>query len=431
MVLGQVPDSEWSPSWSSSVMIGGVAAAAAEQDDPFSSSSISATTPSLFSQPPPSLPLQLSGDDQEEIINLKDQLSERDSRIAELEEEIATFTSRETILIQSQEKVVHDSKKLSLDFAELQLALEKATYEASEGKLSLDSLRDEKTLLESRLDSQGLELAGLRARLVDLEHQRQEQQSKKERLTDSLSSNTLQAATSEIKSLKSQLEAKIAHVENSESTISLLSAALENSREERECMAARLHTVQDNLKQVQAEYQELLEHTFPSSHEDDGDEEGKVSVDRFGQQEEEERKVAEKGWMDQVEQLRGETEYLQSLVQHKEAEIKDLQGLVSSLKVQQSTASSCTSASSLKQHQTASSVAVTGGENSAESKISFLQSALDQVSHLQTQLLLQNGQLKREVDAQAKKLMSRSERISRVEGQLTTVLADKSEMETR
>ena len=409
---GQVPDSEWS----SDYYEGNTSAAAAEE--PFTLSFTNEA--SIFNESPPESKMYL--DTLQEYIQrdteLQDRLADRESRISDLQDEIDTLKGNEEKLKSQMEESLQHSKKNSHDISEMKLLLEKSNYEAQESALSMEGLREENTILATRVDSLKLELESRKfSAQLSLEEEK--------------SPSDLAIKTSK---LRVDLEQTQSQLFDSNSTISHLNTALENIKEENDCTTRRLETVQETLVQVQIEYQELLEQAFPTHHSGDT---------ILSEREDLESRVHEK-LEAQIEQLNQETNYLKDILAHKEVEISDLNELAQdhlkmneSLKMQvkralekskadlqQSTGNALSKFNVIKDQENPHS-------QGDASRSAFLKSAFDQLGLVQSQLLIQNNQLKNEAVLMAKKLESRSERIGRIESQLSEALQQNSILETR
>lgn len=424
-------------------------AARAETPRPDSRVGDRSSTPSLV----------LEKDEREEFLRreneLQDQLAEKETHIANVERSLREAREELKSMRENAGRSGKDNERLETEVNELRMQLEKVTYESKEATITMDGLREANSELTSELDEVKQQLLDVRMKAKETTAALDEKEKKKAEkmakmmagfdLGDDVFSNNerkLQGLISRVDALHQVSSAgeTIAPDDVLELRQSLLETqgfirqaelTMNDRGEFGELQDNRRAELEKKLEEVQREYEGLLARNLS---EDDV---------------EEIRERLEKAFIDRKDVETAAVEDLKTEISHKDEELSKLR---KSLNDNESRSTTNGAASKTLQQQIAefdamkkslmrdlqnrcervveleislddareqyNNVLRSSNNRAQQKKMAFLERNLEQLTHVQRQLVEQNSSLKKEVAIAERKLIARNERIASLESLL-------------
>lgn len=410
-----------------------------------------------------STPITLEKDEKDEFLRreneLQDQLSERESQLAASEKALKEAREELIFLRDHDSKTVKENEKLSTDVNELKMNLEKISFESKEAQITMDGLKEANTELTTELDELKQQLLDVKMSTKEASAHLDEKEKKKaERMAKMMAGFDLggevfsdnerlvrevverldyltehQASGDEITT--EDLQDLRKRLVETQGIIRQAELSLGQRSEEHEAASRRREELERRLLAVEKDYSNLLEKKVGES--DTADLKSKLE-----QAYESKRDVE----TEMLEELRTEIGKKSEENEKLKASVEDLQrrakagtngALPNGKTVAQQMADFDVMKKSLMRdlqnrcervveleisldetREQYSNVLRTSNNRAQQKKMAFLERNLEQLTHVQRQLVEQNSGLKKEVAIAERKLIARNERIQSLEGLL-------------
>ena len=408
----------------------------------------------------------LERDEREDFLRreneLQDQLSEKESQLSTAEERLREARQDLQQLKENTGRSGRDNERLNTEVSELKMHLERVAFEGKEALITMDSLKEANSELTIELDEVKQQLLDVRVSARETSAALDEKEKKKaERMAqmmagfdmgnevisenesairqcidiiDSLHATSAageMVAPDDLKDIKTRLLEAQGIVRQAE--ISMQATTETGMGQNR-----RKDELEDRLASVEREYEELLERNLSEADV----EEVKVRLEeayvnrretQIGRAEDLQEEIARH--VEDNQRLRTSVENLQRLSQPSAA--NGAPQTPNSKLVQQQMADFDVMKKSLMRdlqnrcervveleisldetREQYNNVLRSSNNKAQQKKMAFLERNLEQLTHVQRQLVEQNGSLKKEVAIAERKLMARNERIMSLEGLL-------------
>ena len=408
----------------------------------------------------------LERDEREEFLRreneLQDQLSEKESQLSTAEERLREARQELQQLKENTGRNGRDNERLNSEVSELRMHLERVTFEGKEALITMDSLKEANSELTAELDEVKQQLLDVRISARETSAALDEKEKKKaERMAqmmagfdmgnevvsenegtirqcietiDSLHATTAageMVALNDLKDIKTRLLEVQGIVRQAD--ISAQATTKTGTGRDR-----RKDELEDRLASIELEYEELLERNLSEADV----EEVKARLEeayanrreiQIGRAEDLQEEMARQ--VEDNQRLRTSVENLQRLSQASAA--NGASSTPNSKLVQQQMADFDVMKKSLMRdlqnrcervveleisldetREQYNNVLRSSNNKAQQKKMAFLERNLEQLTHVQRQLVEQNGSLKKEVAIAERKLMARNERIMSLEGLL-------------
>lgn len=462
-----VPKESWAPPLAG---IAGVTRAEARAPRPSTPSKLTpdisrAETPILSDRSAtPSLPLEK--DEREEFLRreneLQDQIAERESQIANVEKNLREAKEELTYLKEHDTKTTRENERLTGEINDFKMQLERLSFESKEAQITMDSFKEANSELTTELDEVKQQLldAKMSARetsavLDEKEKRKAEKMAKmmagfdiggeafsdgerliKEAIShiDALHQQSLAGeavSPDEFNELKARFQETQGIVRQAELSLYGNSNSDTSSRRQVE--------LQERLEAVERDYEELLERNL--SEADVSEVKSKLQA-AYGNKQDVQVEMVDNLKAD-IAQKSAENSRLKALSDELSQKLKSGvpvtgSGLTSNGKtVQQQIAEFDVMKKSLMRdlqnrcervveleisldetREQYNNVLRSSNNRAQQKKMAFLERNLEQLTHVQRQLVEQNGSLKKEVAIAERKLIARNERIQSLESLL-------------
>jgi kinesin family member 5 len=461
-----VPRDKWAPP----ITALGVSKAAAQPPRPSTPSRLTtesrADTPAISERSAtPSLPLDK--DEREEFLRreneLQDQIAEKETQIAAVEKTIRETKEELTYLKDHDTKTNRDNERLSGEVNEFKMQLERLTFESKEAQITMDGLKEANAELTAELDEVKQQLLDVKmsaketsAVLDEKEKKKAEKMAKMmagfdlggdvfsdnersiKRVIDQVDALHIQSAAGEAIAPDELQELRAALVETQgivrQAELSLYGSSSVDTN------AKRREELEDRLEAVEREYEELLERNLSDA---DIDEVKQRLAHAYSNKQDMQVSL--------VEELKADLAQKSAEIQKFKAVNEDLQrkvkiggvangtagGMANGKTVQQQIAEFDVMKKSLMRdlqnrcervveleisldetREQYNNVLRSSNNRAQQKKMAFLERNLEQLTHVQRQLVEQNGSLKKEVAIAERKLIARNERIQSLESLL-------------
>ena len=461
-----VPRDKWAPP----ITALGVSKAAAQPPRPSTPSRLTtesrADTPAISERSAtPSLPLDK--DEREEFLRreneLQDQIAEKETQIAAVEKTIRETKEELTYLKDHDTKTNRDNERLSGEVNEFKMQLERLTFESKEAQITMDGLKEANAELTAELDEVKQQLLDVKmsaketsAVLDEKEKKKAEKMAKMmagfdlggdvfsdnersiKRVIDQVDALHIQSAAGEAIAPDELQELRAALVETQgfvrQAELSLYGSSSVDTN------AKRREELEDRLEAVEREYEELLERNLSDA---DIDEVKQRLAHAYSNKQDMQVSL--------VEELKADLAQKSAEIQRFKAVNEDLQrkvkiggvangtagGMANGKTVQQQIAEFDVMKKSLMRdlqnrcervveleisldetREQYNNVLRSSNNRAQQKKMAFLERNLEQLTHVQRQLVEQNGSLKKEVAIAERKLIARNERIQSLESLL-------------
>ncbi|KAJ5606644.1 hypothetical protein N7510_009425 [Penicillium lagena] len=403
--------------------------------------------------------LVLEKDEREEFLRreneLQDQLAEKESHIANVERSLQDAREELKAMKENSGRTGKDNDKLNTEVNELRMQLEKVSYESKEAAITMDGLREANTELTGELDEVKQQLLDVRMKAKETTAALDEKEKKKaEKMAKmmagfDLGGEVFSANEHKLQDLIQRVDAlhkvsaegeTIAPDDILELRTSLVEAqgfirqaelTVNDRGEFSELQDSRRAELEEKLDELQQEYEGLLTRTL-----------GEGDVDEI-------RERLEKTYISRRDAETTAADELRMEIKNKD---KELTKLRQSLVDTQSRTSTNGAASKTLQQQIAefdamkkslmrdlqnrcervveleislddareqyNNVLRSSNNRAQQKKMAFLERNLEQLTHVQRQLVEQNSGLKKEVAIAERKLIARNERIASLESLL-------------
>lgn len=408
----------------------------------------------------------LEKDEREEFLRreneLQDQIAEKESYISNVERSLLEAKEELKNLKESSTRTGKDNEKLSTEMNELKMQLEKVSYESKEAGITMDSLKEANAELTADLDEVKQQLLDARMRAKETSAALDEKDKKKaERMAKmmagfDLSVNVfsdneqrLKALIDKVDSLHTVSAAGVAVAPDD--ILELRASLLETQGFVRQAELSmndrsEIHEMQDGKRvdlerrviELETEYEEFLKRNLG---EDDVDEIRETLEKLYvGRRDAETKAVAEL----KIDMARKDEELLQLRQNIADSQVKAATNgtaggavAITNKTLQQQIADFDNMKKSLMRdlqnrcervveleisldetREQYNNVLRTSNNRAQQKKMAFLERNLEQLTHVQRQLVEQNSSLKKEVAIAERKLIARNERIASLENLL-------------
>lgn len=412
----------------------------------------------------------------------QDQIAEKETQIATAEQNLRETREELALLRDQERRSAKDNERLNGDLNELRMQIEKVTYDSKEAQITMDALREANAELTSELDDVKQQLLDVRISAQEANASLGEKEKKKAgRMAKMMASFDLgEAVFSDDESkMRETIELVDALHENSLAGGDISPDDLEeirtklieaqgivrqaglslNARSEAEEPTALGRTaLEERLEQLQRDYEEILERNLGQMD----IEEVKARLERaYGGRNDTNAATAQL-LRDHLERTMGENQKLRNAqadlqrrlksggamqingagvgltngktVQQQIAEfdamkkslMRDLQNRCERVRLSPSGSSFLTNQLQVVELEISldetreqyNNVLRSSNNRAQQKKMAFLERNLEQLTHVQRQLVEQNSSLKKEVAIAERKLIARNERIQSLEGLL-------------
>jgi kinesin family protein 5 len=410
--------------------------------------------------------ISLEKDEREEFLRreneLQDQIAEKETQIAAVEKNLRETKEELAYLKEHDSKTNRDNEKLTSEVNESKMQLERLTFESKEAQITMDGLKEANSELTTELDEVKQQLLDVKMSAKETSAVLDEKEKKKaEKMAKMMAGFDLggDVFSDNERSIKKVIESVDALHEQSSAGEAIAPDALEDVRaalvetqgivrqaelslygnSSNDSNAKRREELEQRLEAVEREYEELLERNL--SEEDVAE-----VKQRLAQVYENKQDVQ----TSLVEGLKADLAQKSAEIQKYQAVNEDLQrkvksgaatngtaGISNGKTVQQQIAEFDVMKKSLMRdlqnrcervveleisldetREQYNNVLRSSNNRAQQKKMAFLERNLEQLTHVQRQLVEQNGSLKKEVAIAERKLIARNERIQSLESLL-------------
>ncbi|KAK8127676.1 kinesin heavy chain [Apiospora sp. TS-2023a] len=461
-----VPKDKWTPSISAEgVMV--TKADAAKAARPSTPSRLVADSRAETPAPAersgtPSIPLDK--DEREEFLRreneLQDQLSEKESQVANAEKTLAESKEELTFLKEHDSKMGKENEKLTTEVNEAKMQLERLTFESKEAQITMDALKEANGELTTELDELKQQLLDVKMSAKETTAVIDEKEKKKaEKMAkmmagfdlggDVFSDNekSIADAIKQIETLYElsstgdpippddlqDIKAKLVETQGivRQAELSLYSGMSSDSE------ARRRMELETKLQSLQQEYEDLLSRNLSEA---DAEEVKERFKDAYASKQTTQMELVDELKAD-IAQKAAENSRMKTLIEDLQGRVKagtvPTPGLANGKTVQQQIAEFDVMKKSLMRdlqnrcervveleisldetREQYNNVLRSSNNRAQQKKMAFLERNLEQLTQVQRQLVEQNGALKKEVAIAERKLIARNERIQSLESLL-------------
>ncbi|TPR02618.1 Protein kinase domain family protein [Aspergillus niger] len=358
--------------------------------------------------------LVLEKDEREEFLRreneLQDQIAEKESHIANVERGLREAREELRSMKENSARSGKDNDKLTTEVNELRMQLEKVSYESKEAAITMDSLREANSELTTELDDVKQQLLDDLIQRVDSLHKVSE------------AGETI--APDDLMELRASLLETQGFIRQAELTM--------NDRGDfNELQDSRRAEVEQKLANLERDYENLLERNLGEGDVEEIRERlEKVYVTRKEAEMQAvtdlRNEIARKD--DELDKLRQSLADSQSRVSTNGAAGKNLQQQIADFDAMKKSLmrdlqNRCERVVELEislddAREQYNNVLRSSNNRAQQKKMAFLERNLEQLTHVQRQLVEQNSSLKKEVAIAERKLIARNERIASLESLL-------------
>lgn len=414
-------------------------------------------------------------DEREEFLRreneLQDQVTEKESQIAKIEAELAAKKEEARMLKEGNARSSKENDRLGAEVNELRMQLEKVSYESKEASITMDTLKDANAELSSELDGLRQQLLDVRMSAKQTSAALDEKEKKKtERMAKMMAGfdlgiNVFSENERKIQQLVERVDTLHATADSGEMIapdefVDLRAALIETKgivrqaelavtdRGSEESATEQRIKLEQQVADLQKRYEELLEGKLS---EEDVEAVKQKLGDAYVERTETDARA--------IEDLKAELAHQKEEVEKAKKALADAQAQIQTQAQAHANASANANASQpatvngkTLQQQIADfdimkkslmrdlqnrcervveleisldetreqykNVVQSSNNRAQQKKMAFLERNLEQLTHVQRQLVEQNGSLKREVAIAERKLIARNERIESLEGLL-------------
>ncbi|KAE9364098.1 kinesin [Stipitochalara longipes BDJ] len=411
----------------------------------------------------PSLPLDK--DEREEFLRreneLQDQIAEKETQIAAVEKSLRDTKEELAYLKEHDTKTNRENEKLTGDVNEFKMQLERLSFESKEAQITMDGLKEANAELTAELDEVKQQLLDVKMSAKETSAVLDEKEKRKaEKMAKMMASFDLggEVFSDNERSIKKVIDQVDALHEQSSAGEAIAPDELEEIRaalvetqgivrqaelslygnSSSDTNARRREELEDRLENVEREYEELLERNL-----------SEADVEEVKQRLAHAYSNKQDAQVNLVEDLKAELAQKSAEIQKFKAVNEDLQrkvktggvpnggAMANGKTVQQQIAEFDVMKKSLMRdlqnrcervveleisldetREQYNNVLRSSNNRAQQKKMAFLERNLEQLTHVQRQLVEQNGSLKKEVAIAERKLIARNERIQSLESLL-------------
>ncbi|PGH23565.1 kinesin heavy chain [Polytolypa hystricis UAMH7299] len=416
----------------------------------------------------------LEKDEREEFLKreneLQDQLAERETQIANVEKDLIEKREELKFLKENTVRTGKDNEKLNAEVNELRMQLEKVSYEGKEASITMDTLKEANLELTAELDELKQQLLDVRmsakqtsAALDEKDRKKAERMAKMmagfdlgmnvfsdneqkiQSLVERVDSLHATSSTGEAVAPDEFLELRASLVET-QGIIRQAELTVNDQSNSREFSNVKRIELENRITELQRQYEEALEKSLDEA---DVEDIKNQLGDAYKQRGEEESKMVEdlraelsrRG--EELERIKQSLADTQARPQSNgsttasAANVNGTPSTINSKTLQQQIADFDMMKKSLMRdlqnrcervveleisldetREQYKNVLQSSNNRAQQKKMAFLERNLEQLTHVQRQLVEQNGSLKREVAIAERKLIARNERIESLEALL-------------
>lgn len=419
----------------------------------------------------------LEKDEREDFLRreneLQDQLSEKESQVSRAERQLSQAQAELQALRAQHKQSSHDNERLQSEANDFKMQMEKIQFESKETMITMDSLKEANTELTSELDEVKQQLLDAKISVSETNAALDEKEKKKaERMaqmmagfdlgTEPLNENelTIRKAITRVDRLydiscegnyvaPDDLDELRKKLVEAQGIVRQAEVSLVQRGEHDEAMIKRREMLEARLEEVENQYQDALQHNL-----------GEAEVEEVKRRLGDAYVNRQSAHTDMVDSLRADLSHSIEENQRIRAEVESLQQRIASgaasangtlangavvngsKTLQQQLADFDVMKKSLMRdlqnrcervveleisldetREQYNNVLRTSNNRAQQKKMAFLERNLEQLTHVQKQLVEQNSSLKKEVAIAERKLMARNERIQSLE----TLLQDSQE----
>jgi kinesin family protein 5 len=422
-----------------------------------------ADTPAISDRAPtPSLPLDK--DEREEFLRreneLQDQISEKESQIASVEKTLRESKEELAYLKDRDSKTNRDNEKLTSEVNEFKMQLERLSFESKEAQITVDSLKEANAELTAELDEVKQQLLDVKMSARETSAVLDEKEKKKaEKMakmmagfdlgSDVFSDNeqSIGLAIDQIDALHTQsaageaiapdaLEDLRARLVETQGIVRQAELSVYGNSSN-DISSQRRRELEDRLAAVEAEYEELLQRNLSDS--DVSEVKDRLTKAYSGKQDVQAQLI--KDLKSELTQKSAEIQKFRTVNDDLTSKFKSGPiangGIAKGKTAQQQIAEFDVMKKSLMRdlqnrcervveleisldetREQYNNVLRSSNNRAQQKKMAFLERNLEQLTHVQRQLVEQNGSLKKEVAIAERKLIARNERIQSLESLL-------------
>ena len=338
--------------------------------------------------------LVLEKDEREEFLKreneLQDQISEKETHIANVERSLVEARDELTGFKENSSRAGKDNEKLHSEVNELRMQLEKANYEAKEATITMDSLKEANNELTTELDDSKQQLLDERMKTKETSAALDEKDKKKaEKMAKMMAGFNLGSEAF------SDNESKFQQLINRVDSLQGVSEAGENIAPD------NLRELRGNLVELQG-FIRQAELTVNGQGELHDNRKAELEEKLAGVQSEYQNLygVAGKTLQQQIAEFDSMKKSLMRDLQNRCERVVELEISLDDTREQYN------------------NVLRSSNNRAQQKKMALLERNLEQLTHVQRQLVEQNGSLKKEVAIAERKLSTRNERIASLESLL-------------
>ncbi|KAI9782430.1 MAG: Kinesin heavy chain [Peltula sp. TS41687] len=416
-------------------------------------------------------PSVMEKDEKEEFLKreneFQDQIAEKEIQIATAEQNLREAREEVALLREQERRSAKDNERLNGDLNELRMQIEKVTYDSKEAQITMDALREANAELTSELDDVKQQLLDVRISAQEANASLGEKEKKKAgRMAKMMASFDLgdEVFSDNESKMRQTIELVDALHESSLAGGDILPEDLEeiraklieaqgivrqaelslNTRNEDEPTALGRTALEERLQQLQRDYEEILERALGQTDV----EEVKARLERAYSGRNDTDVATLQLLREDLEKTTEENHKLRNAQADLQRRLKaggittqingaGVAGLSNGKTVQQQIAEFDAMKKSLMRdlqnrcervveleisldetREQYNNVLRSSNNRAQQKKMAFLERNLEQLTHVQRQLVEQNSSLKKEVAIAERKLIARNERIQSLEGLL-------------
>lgn len=409
----------------------------------------------------------LEKDEREEFLRreneLQDQLAEKETQVSTAEKALQEAKEELQLLKETSNRSGKDNERLGAQVNELKMQLERVYFEGKEASITMDGLKEANAELTAELDEVKQQLLDIRISAKETSAGLDEKERKKaERMAqmmsvfdtgpDTFSDNErkLQHCLDQVDQLydasaagrsvaPTDLEDLRRRLSEAQGVVQQAGMSLHANAENGDDRARRRDTLEDRLLQVEQQYEALLERNLAEEDVDEvkdrlaatyaGSRETQIEVVKEMRAELDRKEEETKRLRINLDSLRRQSKMQTPNGTHSPSpQVKTVQQQIADFDVMKKSLmrdlqNRCERVVELEisldeTREQYNNVLRSSNNRAQQKKMAFLERNLEQLTHVQRQLVEQNGSLKKEVAIAERKLLARNERIMSLEALL-------------
>lgn len=458
-----VPREKWAPPLEGA----GIARAKAQPPRPSTPSRLTtesrAETPAISERS--ATPIGLERDEREEFLRreneLQDQIAEKESQIVAVEKTLASKTEELTYLKERDSKANRDNEKLTSEVNEFKMQIERLSFESKEAQITMDGLKEANAELTAELDEVKQQLLDVKMSAKETSAVLDEKEKKKaEKMAKMMAGfdlggevfsdneRSVKRVIDHVDALHQQASAGESIAPDELSAIRLALVETQGIIRQAElsgfdapyndAAAKKREELEERLAAVQQEYEDLLERNLSGA---DVEEVKQRLEQAYSNRQDANTSLAEDlkkelaAGRNEIEKYKAANDDLQRRIKaggapngSAMANGKTIQQQITEFDVMKKSLmrdlqNRCERVVELEisldeTREQYNNVLRSSNNRAQQKKMAFLERNLEQLTHVQRQLVEQNGSLKKEVAIAERKLIARNERIQSLESLL-------------